>query len=785
MTTQKALEKMYNKKFILLLCASLLTLLPERPYAQETGHGRPDWAQHKIGLVLGGGGAKGIAHIVVLELIEELGIPVDLVIGVSSGAIIGGLYSAGYNTAMMRDSLLDLEWTSFFQDNPVSPFEDELNANDLFLRYGIDRGEIKKGYSPGESAYLLFRGLTAKIPSYIDFDTLPIPFRAGVVKIPEGNVELLGSGDLAEAIRASIGLPGVFDPFDIDGKLYVDGGTLDNLPIKLAREMGCDIVIAAELFPGPDIISTDPFEVPELMLGLYFNAISSEQYRQADVILKPEVRNYSILDFQKAREIYSVTLGGKEQMRKELEKVKELLIRSELLFSDTDPDEGSELPAMELFSAGNVPSGNAGAGRNSILYRDRPCLVPEYITITGALDRDRRYIEKYFPRLIKGKALEPENLDNFIEMVYRTGNYRFAQVRIDTRQGETTLELVLYPLTQKQIVFLLGGSYQGTLFRNSISKLGLEGGVQIRGLTGPGSVLSLRSSIMDVFSFETIYLQPISPVAFMTAQAVILNDRDIIVSGFTHQEAKEDRLLLFSGAITGGVLINQRSLFKAGPFFQSVAPELVSSAGDTWNMTTGFGASYSFNTLDYALLPSSGIYTALENRIYLPLPFAAPWIFDILSLDFEGAVPLGRGFGIVAGAFAGSALGTNLPDEYSFAGFNSFDRRYFPHMAGKDSYSANKAAVSLALQFQPWKNLVILGGQLVFSLSVSAGELLDEWPDFSFKNLIWKSSLNTSLRLKNNFGLLLRAGAGSNGYNRPSPFIAFDIGQELRPRGFF
>ncbi|MCL2318538.1 MAG: patatin-like phospholipase family protein, partial [Treponema sp.] len=316
---------MFKKVLLLALFAALLW--PRSAPLQAQENNTP--AQHKVALVLGGGGAKGFAHIAVLELIEELGIPVDLVIGVSAGAIVGGLYSAGYSSAMIKAALLDLDWTSYFQDNPVSPFEDELGAGDMLLRYSTELGsawgERNIGYSPGEAAYLYIKSLTSRIPSYIDFDTLPIPFRAGTVQIPEGKVCLIDQGDLAEAIRASISLPGIFDPFNIDGKLYIDGGTLNNLPIRQARDMGCDVIIAVDLFPEPETFSANPLKVPELMLSLYFNTVSREQYPLADVVLTPQVQNFSMLDFQKSRKIYSLAESEKEQMREELLKVKDLL----------------------------------------------------------------------------------------------------------------------------------------------------------------------------------------------------------------------------------------------------------------------------------------------------------------------------------------------------------------------------------------------------------------------------------------------------------------------------
>ena len=757
---------MHKKNFILLLAAAIIWIWPAQQHAQDLQHD-PELqyeqelyleaedplvtAQPKVALVLGGGGAKGFAHLVVLELIEELGIPVDLVIGVSSGAIIGGLYSAGYSPEMMKETLLDLDWTSFFSDSPASPFEDELRAGDLLLRYSMEKGELKRGYSPGEAAYRMFKNLTARIPSYIDFDALPIPFRAGVVEVPEGKIGLIDRGDLAEAIRASIGLPGVFDPFGIDGKFYIDGGTLDNLPIRQAREMGCDVIIAVELFPGLASISASPLEVPELMLSLYFNTISRDQYPLADAVLSPNVSNYSILDFQKSREIYSLVDRERDRLRRELGKIKELV---------------SAQPAREKRSS----------------YLDLPPLVPDTITITGALDKDRRYIENYFHWLIQGTALEGESLEDFVQVVYKTGNYRFVAVRTDTRQDKTSMELILYPESHDRIVFLLGSNYQGTLSRDSISKISLQGGFQIHGLSGPGSVLSLGASIMDIFSFGLVYLHPLSPGAFVAARSEILLDRDIIVSGFFLKDAAEKRLVMVSGEIEGGYFLDLNKLIKAGPFFLAEPPKVPISETDTWNKALGLSTVLAHNSLDYPLLPSNGGYAALENRLFLSLPASSPLFFNFLSLDLEAALALGRGFSLIVGGFAGSDFGSKQRDGLAFTGFTAFDRRYFPHISGKENYFTDKAAGSLSIQFQPWKNLVILGGQLVFSLSVSAGELLDEWKNFSLESIIWNASFNTGLRLKNDFGLIFRAGAGSNGYSPPAPFIAFDIGQSARSR---
>jgi len=123
-----------------------------------------------VGVVLGGGGARGFAHIAVLELIEEMGIPVDLVAGTSIGAIIGGLYSAGYNTALIKEIFFDLDWTSIFSDNPVLPFERQLGNQSLManlLGLKLTHGfhvSLGRGFSGGQTAYTIFKSFTAKIP---------------------------------------------------------------------------------------------------------------------------------------------------------------------------------------------------------------------------------------------------------------------------------------------------------------------------------------------------------------------------------------------------------------------------------------------------------------------------------------------------------------------------------------------------------------------------------------------------------------------------------------------
>jgi NTE family protein len=709
----------------------------------------------RVALVLGGGGAKGFVHIAVLELIEELGIPVDMVIGVSSGAIVGGLYSAGYSPEMMKEALADLDWASLFQDKPVSPFAQEAGAGDLPLSLRLDGGigpDWGKGYSSGEKAYLLFKGLTAKLPSYTDFDRLLVPFRAAAADVAKGGVKLLKEGDLAEAIRASISIQGVFEPFIIDGRRYIDGGLRNNLPVRPAREMGFDIVIAVDLFSEPENLDAAPLEAIGLMNDLYSYAMSKDQHNLADLVLSPDVRRFSSWDYSKAREIFTLKPEEKERLRNSLLTVKEKIGA----FSPVKQEQGA--------------------------YRDMQPLVIRDLEVSGALGADRAYIERAFDRHIRGKALERENLSAFADQIYRTGNYLFVLIRTGPRGREALMELLLYPAEKRKTLFLAGGTYAGTFSAESISRVSLGSAVRFSGLTGPGSALTLGASVMDELSLGLTYLQPLSARFFFSLSGEILRDQDAVIQGPLSHKGRVDQSLRASGMLKGGVYINPHHTISAGARFSWIRDEDIPPgvSADSGNRALGFTVSYRFSSLDSLLFPARGFGGELENTLFLPLP-AGPLKFqDVVTMDITAAIPLTKRFSIIAEGFAGSNLSVphwGFSSPLAFTGFSDADRAFFPYMAGTGRYGAHKAAASLGFRFLPLKNLTVLGGRLAFSLSLAAGEVMaSSWDEFNPQDLIWCASLGAGLGLTGSFGLQLRAGAGASASSRPQPFIALDIG---------
>lgn len=188
----------------------------ERKLKKVTGGNRP-----KIGLALGAGGARGMAHLGVLQVLEENDIPIDVITGSSMGSVVGGIYSCGSNVNLLCK---------------MAPLLNERQYFDIVL-------PRKGGFMRGEKFKELIRILTKNY----DFSQTKIPFACVAVDIERGELVELSQGNLADAIRASISIPGVFEPQRLDGRLLMDGGVLSRVPVQTARNLGADIVIGVDV----------------------------------------------------------------------------------------------------------------------------------------------------------------------------------------------------------------------------------------------------------------------------------------------------------------------------------------------------------------------------------------------------------------------------------------------------------------------------------------------------------------------------------------------------------
>ncbi len=208
----------------------------------------------RVGLVLSGGGARGAAHIGVLKVLDELRVPVDCVAGTSMGAIVGGLYATGMSAREIEATVNDIDWLETFDDLPAR--EDRSfrrkRDDDLFLvkaRPGLSDGRLKfpQGAIQGQRTFLVLQDLTVPAAAISDFDDLALPFRAVATDIVSGEPVVLAGGSLAEAMTASMAVPGVFAPVRIGEHMLVDGGVSMNLPVEVGRGLCGDVIIAVDI----------------------------------------------------------------------------------------------------------------------------------------------------------------------------------------------------------------------------------------------------------------------------------------------------------------------------------------------------------------------------------------------------------------------------------------------------------------------------------------------------------------------------------------------------------
>ena len=247
---------MSARPLVALLCALPMALLMTgTAVAQATPEPAPSSAapsRPRIGLVLSGGGARGGAHLGVLKVLEEMHIPVDVIVGTSAGAIVAASYASGLPLPVIASEMSALRTVMLFRDvdRAETPFRSKLNdaINYLGPEVGLKGGGLllQKGVVAGVSIEAVLRRLTRQQRTQ-QFDDLPIPFRAIATDLASSEMVVLDHGNLAVAVRASMAIPAGLDPVEIEGRLLVDGGLTRNLPVDVARRMGADVIIAVDI----------------------------------------------------------------------------------------------------------------------------------------------------------------------------------------------------------------------------------------------------------------------------------------------------------------------------------------------------------------------------------------------------------------------------------------------------------------------------------------------------------------------------------------------------------
>jgi NTE family protein len=576
----------------------------------------------KIGLVLGGGGARGAAHIGVLRELERHRVPIDAIAGTSMGAIVGGLYASGMTVDELEDIVATLEW--------ADALSDRTQRNDLTFRrkqddalypinleLGVRDGELllPMGVIQGQKLDLVLRDLTLDVSDVSDFDKLPIPFRAIATDIERGEPYVMGEGDLAMAIRASMSVPGVLAPLQLDGRLLVDGGIVGNLPIDVMRQMDVDIIIAVDvefpLYTADELSSA--LTISEQMLTIL---IRKETLRQVDtlgpndILIQPELGTFASSDFA---EIMQTIEPGARATAAQSNRLRQVALDeqefAEHLSRRADrPKMNRELSFVRVKHDGRIDSG----------------------ILESRLDTE------------VGDPIEPGRLAADAERLYGTGLYEQVGYELIDESGGTGVEFQArsksWGPNTLQFAVSLENDFEGATAFN----LGTR--VTMAGLNPYGG--ELRTDLQlgtDPALFSELY-QPFGTLSkFFVAPRIDLQQYNINAfsadTAIARYRISESEIGLDLGAEIGSV-----GEFRIGSFYGTGRGKVKVGDPSIDNLnfdTGGLLSRLRFDTRDDAQFPRRGISAELEWEHSLP-GLGADDRFDTVAADIDATWSRGK-----------------------------------------------------------------------------------------------------------------------------------------------
>jgi NTE family protein len=383
----------------------------------------PAAARPKIGLVLAGGGAKGAAHIGVLEVLDELRIPIDCVAGTSMGALVGATYATGMRPAEIKERVLAIDWERTVGGQgrrDRMPIKRKLATltYTIPLEVGMNRGGIRMpgGLIVTQEIEQFLRTLVAPFRYTRDFDDLPIPFRAVATDMVAGEVVVLEDGDLSEAMRASMALPGVFSPVNVEGKVLSDGGMMRNLPVDIGRQLCADVVIAVWMSSPPAEAGqlTSAISLLGRSIDVMINAnerLQMESLTPNDIAIDVPMGDIGTSDFTRIPEAVELGRRAADSMRDELSR-----------YSVAEAEYTSWIASLSREQA--------------------PETELAEVRIVGTDRVNPAYVRAQLANAVPGAVLTPEAIAEDTERVYALGDFEGVDYSLTGPPGARVLDVM-------------------------------------------------------------------------------------------------------------------------------------------------------------------------------------------------------------------------------------------------------------------------------------------------------------------------------------------------------
>jgi len=392
--------------------------LPATP--NVCGHRDPGDTRPRIGLALGGGGARGVAHISILREIEAQHIPIDCIAGTSMGSLVGGLYAAGVPLDDMEELVRSTDWAQLFDDKLARKDrsyrrkqDDRVGLATVGVGFNSGKLRVSPGLLQGERILGMFEKETLGVSAIDDFNKLPIPYRAVATDLNTGEAVVLDHGSLAMAMRASMSLPGVFQPAQIEGRVLLDGGVADQVPIDVVRAMGADVVIAVDVGTPLEKLDSDAsvLQVVSQISGMLTVGNTKRMLATLgpnDVLITPDLgKQVATSDFSKAPEALEIGRVAAEKAR----------------------------PALARFAA------SPAIYDRQVAARPVPSKEPPVITFVH-LDNQTQYSDDYILSRLDvplNAPLDTATIGDRVLQVYAIGTFASVTYEVVEEQGKSGL----------------------------------------------------------------------------------------------------------------------------------------------------------------------------------------------------------------------------------------------------------------------------------------------------------------------------------------------------------
>lgn len=554
----------------------------------------------KIGLVLSGGAARGLAHIGVLKALDEQGVHVDAIAGTSMGAVIGGLYAAGYTPKELEQLALNLDWRQALSDSPPRvdvPFRRKQDDRDFLIRQKLsfrDDGTLglPLGAIQGQNLTLLLESLLVHTSDTRDFDKLAIPFRAVATDIASGEKVVFDHGHLPQAIRASMSIPAVFAPVEINGRLLVDGGMVDNIPVDVARQMGVDVVIVVDI--GNPLLERKQLTTVVDMLNQSVTLMTRKNSEAQlatltanDVLIQPPLSGYGSADFNRVPQLIDAGYRATSILAPRLAALRQ-------------PQD----PHAEALAEARTPSERT------------PVITAIRVENDSKVGDD---VIRHYIRQPLGEPLDLDRLQSDMSTLYGLDYFDQVQYRVVHDKGGNALVIHALGKRSGTDYLRLGLNLSDDLRGDSTFNVGAS--YRINGINRLGAEWLTRLQVGDHQEFYSEFYQPldagsryfVAPYVFNEAQNVEATDNDDPIA--------EYRLERYGYGLNFGRQIANNGEIRLGVAQAYGKADVRVGEQDLpdFHFNEGYGElKYSFDTMDTVDFPREGENIQARFREHAP-----------------------------------------------------------------------------------------------------------------------------------------------------------------------